>query len=274
MRHQGQARSRAAAARQQRADGVGPAGHEVRPQQSWGATNVREEGIKVFPGWLDLNGPLFGPVLYLFEYVRSYLEERAEAFDTRFGTDTAAPFFGRNQKPATHFYTATTASLIYEILNSIPLPSNTFAFVDMGSGKGRALLVASEFPFRKIVGVELSPHLHRIAEENLKLYRPASQQCTAFQLQCMNVVDYVYDQEPVVLFLADPFGRETVEKVVANLEASLGATPREALVVYIYPQFEDVLRRSHFFRKEREGGPRWRPWNRYVVYAALAAEAR
>src|SRR5215510_1284130 len=115
----------------------------ARPQQSWLGTDVHEEGIKVFQSWLDLNGPLFGPVLYLFEYVRSYLEERAEAFDTRFGTDTAAPFFGRNQKPATHFYTATTASLIYEILNSIPLRSHTFAFVDMGSGKGRALLVAS-----------------------------------------------------------------------------------------------------------------------------------
>jgi SAM-dependent methyltransferase len=235
---------------------------------------MHQEGIEVFQGWLDLNGPLFGPVLYLFEYVRSYLEERAEAFDTRFGTDTAAPFFGRDQKPATHFYTATTASLIYEILNSIPLQSNTFAFVDMGSGKGRALLVASEFPFAKIVGVELSPHLHRIAEENIKRYRPASQQCTAFHLHCMNVVDYVYGEEPVVLFLADPFGRETVGSVVANLEASLSATPREAFVIYIYPQFEDLLRNSRCFRRVREGGPRWQPWSRYVVYAASAAEAR
>jgi len=250
------------------------AGHEARPQHSWRGTAVREEGIKVFKGWLDLNGPLLGPFLYLFERVRSYLEERAEAFDTRFGTDTAAPFFGRNQKPATHFYTATTASLIYEILNSIPLQSNTFAFVDMGSGKGRALLVASEFPFVKIVGVELSQHLHRIAEENIKRYHPASQRCTTFHLHCMNVVDYVYGPEPLVLFLADPFGRETVGSVVANLEASLRATPREAFVVYIYPQFEDLLRRSRFFRRIREGGPRWRPWNRYVIYAASAAEAR
>jgi hypothetical protein len=152
------------------------------PQQSWCGADVHEEATKVFQNWLDLNGPLFGPVLYVFERIRSYLEERAEAFDTRFGTDTAAPFFGRDEKPATHFYTATTASLIYEILKSLPLQSNTFAFVDMGSGKGRALLVASEFPFAKIVGVELSQHLHQIAEENIKRYHPASQQCTAFHL--------------------------------------------------------------------------------------------
>jgi hypothetical protein len=237
-------------------------------------TVVRRPLIKVLRGWLDLNGPVFGPVLYLFEYIRSYLEERAEGFDARFGTDTAAPFLGRDQKPATHFYVPTTASLIYEILNSIPLQLNKFAFVDMGSGKGRALLVASEFPFAKIVGLELSRHLHQIAEENVKRYRPASQQCTAFQLHCMNVVDYDFGQEPLVLFLADPFGRETVRSVVANLEASLSATPREAFVVYIYPQFEDLLRSSRFLRKVREGGPRWRPWSRYVVYAASSAEGR
>jgi len=237
-------------------------------------TVIRRPLIKVFRGRLDLNGPLFGPVLYLFEYIRSFLEERAEGFDARFGTDTAAPFLGREQKPATHFYVPTTASLIYEILNSIPLQPNMSAFVDMGSGKGRALLVASEFPFAKIVGLELSQHLHQIAEENIKRYRPASQQCTAFQLHCMNVVDYVFGQEPLVLFLADPFGRETVGSVVANLEASLSATPREVFVVYIYPQFEDLLRGSRFLRRVREGGPRWRPWSRYVVYAASSADGR
>ena len=235
-------------------------------------TVLRQPLINAFRSWSDLNGPLLGPALYLFECVRSYVEERLEAFDARFGTDTAAPFFGRDQKPATHFYTATTASLIYEILNSIPLQSNRFAFVDMGSGKGRALLVASEFPFAKIVGVELSHHLHHIAEENIKRYRPASQQCTAIQLHCMNVADYVYGPEPPVLFLADPFGRETLGSVVANLEASLSARPREAFVVYIYPRFEDLLQSSRVLRKVKEGGPPWRPWSRYVVYAASASE--
>ena len=264
--------------RQKLADGVDP------PVMTHAATEhtleekrmavLRQPLINTFRGWLDLNGPLLGPALYLFESVRSYIEERVEAFDARFGTDTAAPFFGRDQKPATHFYTPTTASLIYEILNSLGLQPDTFAFVDMGSGKGRALLVASEFPFAKIVGIELSQHLNRIAEENIKRYRPASQQCTAFHLHCMNVVDYVFGPEPLVLFLADPFGRETVGSVVANLEASLSATPREAFVVYIYPQFEDLLRSSRFLRRVREGGPRWQPWSRYVVYAASAAEAR
>jgi SAM-dependent methyltransferase len=235
---------------------------------------LRQPLSNIFRGWLDLNGPLLGPLLYVFESVRSYIEERTEAFDARFGTDTAAPFFGREQKPATHFYVATTASLIYEILNSLALPANTFAFVDMGSGKGRALLVASEFSFTKIVGIELSPQLHRIAGENIKRYSPASQQCTAFQLHCMNVVDYVYGPEPLVLFLFDPFGRETLRRVIANLERSLSTRPRKAYVVYVYPQFEEELQNSRVLRKLGEGGPRWRPWSRYVVYTASISGGR
>jgi hypothetical protein len=233
---------------------------------------LRLPRIAEFRGWLDLNGPLFGPALYLFESVRSYIEERKEAFDARFGTDTAAPVFGRRDRaPGAYFYVATTASLIYEILNSLALQPDTFAFVDMGSGKGRALLVASEFAFTKIVGIELLPQLHRIAQENIQRYSPASQPCTAFELHCMNVVDYTYGKEPVVLFLFDPFGRETLRSVIANLEASLRTNPREVYVVYVYPQFEDVLQSSRVFQRIREGGPPLRPWSRYVVYAASAA---
>jgi SAM-dependent methyltransferase len=228
---------------------------------------------KVFRGWLDLNGPLLGPGLYVFESVRSYIEERKEAFDARFGTDTAAPFLGRDHKPGAYFYVATTASLVYEILSSLALPPDTFAFVDMGSGKGRALLVASEFAFAKIVGVELSPHLHRIAEENIARFSPASQQCTAFELHCMDVVDYEYGPEPVALFLFDPFGRDTLRSVIANLEASLKEKPREAYVVYVYPQYEDVLQDSRVLRRISEGGPPYRPWSRYVVYAYQQGEA-
>ncbi|MBN9268958.1 MAG: hypothetical protein J0J15_01680, partial [Mesorhizobium sp.] len=86
---------------------------------------------------------MLGRLFYLFEYARSYVEERWEAFDSRFGTDTSAPTFERNQKTSVHFYVPTTASVIYEILNFLALQPGKFTFVDMGSGKGRAVLIAS-----------------------------------------------------------------------------------------------------------------------------------
>ncbi len=220
---------------------------------------------------LDLNGPVLSPALYLFEYARVHYEERTEAFDARFGTDTTSPFIERQRKDRAYFYVPAVASVMSHVLGTLPLEPNKFVFVDLGSGKGRALLVASEYPYARIVGVERSDHLHGIAADNVKRFKPPSQQCAQFELRCMNAADYAFGNEPVVLFLFDPFGREVLERVIANLEASLSATPREAYVVYMCPQFEDVLQRSTALTKLGDGGPGWQPWNRYVIYGAASA---
>ncbi|HWV82621.1 MAG TPA: hypothetical protein VNZ50_14420 [Hyphomicrobiaceae bacterium] len=224
--------------------------------------------LKVLSLCLDINGPLLSPALYLFECVRVHYEERTEAFDARFGTDTTSPFVERREPTGAYFYVPSKASVIRRVLATMPLEPNEFVFVDMGSGKGRALLVASEFPYAKIVGIELSDHLHQIAQANVKRFAPPSQKCADFELRCMNAADYVFSDAPLVLFLFDPFGREVLERVVANLEASLRATPRAAYVVYVCPHFEEVLRHSPALTKLKEGGPRWQPWNQYVLYAA------
>jgi hypothetical protein len=151
--------------------------------------------------------------------------------------------------------------------NTSPRP-HTFAFVDLGSGKGRALLVASELPFAKIIGVELSRELHRIAEQNLGRYRSASQRCTTFSLYCMNASEYTFGPEPLVLFLSNPFGRETIRRVLANLEASLVAMPRDAYLVYVNPRFKELMQNSPYLQRVRKVGAWWRPWSRYVIYAA------
>lgn len=235
---------------------------------------------QVFRDWVKSvhrYGPLY-VAAYLFDLVRVRRAERAEGFDACFGTDTATvvypwnlPSIGHEDSSDVHAYEAAPAWLVREALGSIPLQPHRFAFVDMGSGKGRALLLASEFPFATIIGIELSRELHRIAQDNIKRYRPASQQCKALFVHCMNALDYTFGPEPLVLFLFNPFGRDTVRGIIAKLEASLGAKPREAYVVYINPRFEALVRKARFLRKIRQGGAWWRPWSRYAVYATASA---
>jgi SAM-dependent methyltransferase len=43
-----------------------------------------------------------------------------------------------------------------------------FSFVDIGCGKGRALILASQYHFRNLLGVEYSAHLCQAAEENVR----------------------------------------------------------------------------------------------------------
>jgi hypothetical protein len=220
-------------------------------------------------------GPLY-IAAFPFDLVRIRLSEQAEGFDARFETDTATTVFPWNlpsiaheHRSEVHAYHAAPAWLIREILDSIKLQPHTFAFVDLGSGKGRALLVASELPFAKVIGVELSHELHRIAEQNLGRYRSASQRCTMFSLHCMNASEYTFGPEPLVLFLSNPFGRETTRRVLSNLEASVVAMPRDAYLVYVNPRFEELMQNSPFLRRVRKVGAWWRPWSRYVIYSAL-----
>ena len=223
-------------------------------------------------GWQDL-----GP--YLFEVVsrRVHRAERTESFDARFGTDTGEvvfpwqlPSLGAARSAEIHAYEGTSASLVREILSRLPVQTDQFAFVDLGSGKGRALLVASEFPFAEIVGVELSHELHLIAQENVRRFRPAHQRATTFCLSCMDATQYDFGTKPLVLFLYNPFGRDTLRQVLTNLDASLEAAPRQAFLVYLNPRFESLLRTSSLICAGRGGGW-WRPWRHYVIYAARSA---
>src|SRR3984893_15884987 len=73
-----------------------------------------------------------------------------------------------------------------------------FTFVDLGSGKGRTLLMASDYPFRRIVGVELIPVLHQGAQENLAKYRGESQKCFALESICGDATEFPFPNEPTV----------------------------------------------------------------------------
>ena len=49
-----------------------------------------------------------------------------------------------------------------------PHPIEDYIFIDVGAGKGRGLLVASEYSFRKVAGIELNPELAAIARQNVE----------------------------------------------------------------------------------------------------------
>jgi hypothetical protein len=116
-----------------------------------------------------------------------------------------------------------------------------FTFIDLGSGKGRTLLMASDYPFRRIVGVELLPSLHKIALENLRQYKSESQKCFALESICADATDFPLPQDPLVIFLFNPFPESGMRKVVANLEQSLRKHPRPVYLLYHNPLLEHTL---------------------------------
>ena len=79
-----------------------------------------------------------------------------------------------------------------------------YTFVDVGSGKGRILLVAAEFPFQKIRGIEFAIELHRQAERNIARYRHSGQRCTDLESIDIDASHYVFPESKLILYLFNP----------------------------------------------------------------------
>jgi predicted RNA methylase len=124
------------------------------------------------------------------------------------------------------------------VLDALPLASSRF--IDLGSGMGRTPLVASERPFERIVGVELMPELHRIAQRNVEVYRSPAQACKNIDVHCMSATEFDFGTEPLVLFMLNRFAKDTLASVLERLEASLP----EVYVANVHPVFHDVSRSS------------------------------
>jgi hypothetical protein len=118
-----------------------------------------------------------------------------------------------------------------EILARVAIDFSEYTFVDFGSGKGRAMFVASNYPFRRILGVEFARELHEIACRNIRTYRSHNQKCFDIVSIHEDATAFELPTEPVVLYFNNPFRGQVMEAVVTNVKRSLEAAPRPALVL-------------------------------------------
>jgi hypothetical protein len=163
-------------------------------------------------------------------------------------------------------YQPTDSALFHEMIAALSRQAGfdfrEFTFIDLGSGKGRTLLMASDYPFRRIVGVELLPALHKSAEENVSKYRSEGQKCFAMESLCLDATQFEFPVEPMVLFLFNPFPESGLRQVTENLRLSLRRAPRKVYVVYHTPLLGFVLSECDVI--ERIGGT-----HQYAIYRSL-----
>ena len=150
-------------------------------------------------------------------------------------------------------YQPTEPGLFHEMMGALSRQTGfafgDFVFIDLGSGKGRTLLMASDYPFCRVVGVELLPALNLIAQENLNKYRNDAQKCFAIESTCADAAGFDFPGEPIVLFLFNPFPESGLRRVIANLEQSLREYPRKVYVLYHNPLLEHVLSASAILKR-------------------------
>ena len=177
-------------------------------------------------------------------------------FDAEFGTDTSGLIVAeelmdsrrRKNIHNTGFY-ATAPSIFQQAFARLEIDFERFTFVDLGAGKGRIMLLASNFPFQQVLGVEFIPELHAIANRNISVYQPPTRQCQDVQCILSDVQEFVFPTVPLVIFMWHPFVGPVFERVMQNLEDSLRRNPREVYIVYLKPEFGHVIERIPSLQK-------------------------
>jgi len=177
-------------------------------------------------------------------------------YDWDFRVDTTSATLGWRDRLLGHFhspYQPTEPALFREMIESLmqvapKINLSEFTFIDIGSGKGRALLMASQYPFRRILGIELLPELHRVAKDNLSKYKSDSQQCFAIDCVLGDASEFDLPIEPTVLYLFNPLPESGLVRMIMNLEQSLRENPRAVFVLYHNPLLEHVLTRNGVIR--------------------------
>ena len=132
------------------------------------------------------------------------------------------------------------------MLGSLAIPYDKFVFVDFGSGKGRTLFLASEYPFKKIEGVEFSSELHETAVRNIAVFKSSRQRCHCIKSLHMDAVDYPLPSDNLLIYLYNPFGREIMLKVLDNIRKSMGEQPRQVIIVYFNPLSGHLFEQQDF----------------------------
>jgi hypothetical protein len=188
----------------------------------------------------------FGDLDYDWEYSVDTTRSNVSA-GTQFLTGvTARPYF------------ATEPWLFEQIMQALALSIQQsaasqsmadFTFIDLGSGKGRVLLMAFDYPFKRIIGVEFMPELHCAAQKNIAGYSNDRQQCRQIETVCMDARDFQFPAKPLVVYLFNPFSESAFAQVLENLRRSVEESPRPVYIAYRFTEFENLLAQATWLEK-------------------------
>jgi SAM-dependent methyltransferase len=179
---------------------------------------------------------------------------RQHPFDRMYGLDTSGAIqandlgFDPNMAAHSSPYGGSQPSIVRRCLAILPDPAE-YVFVDLGCGKGRPLLVATEFPFQRVVGVEIAPRLAEIARQNAATLSRQRGRQVSIEVQVGDATTTTAPAVRVVYFLYNPFDAVLIGGVAGNIAAQLGERLEHAFIVYYNPVHAQVFDRSpHFAR--------------------------
>ena len=128
-------------------------------------------------------------------------------------------------------------------------PIGSYTFLDLGCGKGRAVLMATALPFREVIGVEINPQLARVAEANLLVWTAAGKGVSPARIVYADATEVALPEGPCLLYLFNPFAGPVVERLLDRLTSEFEERPGMLDVIYFNPESAEAFERRPGFER-------------------------
>jgi SAM-dependent methyltransferase len=203
----------------------------------------------------------------LLLFISHYLDSQ---FDRKYGTDTSGvidlkdlTIMAKNVENL--WYEPMTEIIFRQIMKQININFGDFDFIDFGSGKGRVLLLASDYGFNKIIGIEFAQELHLIATRNVEIFTDRTNRSSNIKSICIDATEFNIPIAPLVIFFYCPFFGKVFERVLNNITSSLATNPREIVIIFYGSRNDNIkmLKETKFHWRELTLRP---DWSRFKLY--------
>lgn len=204
--------------------------------------SIKDRGVlKTF-----LVAPLYGFYLAYDRYYDLKNHTRTARYQklTSTNIDSENIIHGNDNEPTPYLL---IINLINAALNMSKENPATSTLVDYGCGYGRVLIVALNYGFGKVIGVDFSEEFCKGAEQNLKNLKlqsgtPEGKYC----INCGDAVFYKIPGDANFFFFASPFDDVIMEAVANNILESYRINPRKIWILYCDSRHGHVFEKCGF----------------------------
>ena len=194
---------------------------------------------------------LFSKNDWYWQFVESQFD-KAHNVDTVEKIPVEQLQMSESQKEQAVFYEPSQMMEFGFVFSKLDVDFGDYTFVDIGSGKGKTLMLASWFGFKTIVGIEISQPLVEIANQNVNAFaKSRNLSRDLISTVCSDAVSAPIPDGPIVIFLFNPFHESAIDSFLTNLRRTLQSDFRKALVVYANPVCGDMFDSKSWLKKIR-----------------------
>lgn len=139
-----------------------------------------------------------------------------------------------------HLYQPSSSVIFEQALSKLSFDFSDKTLLDVGSGKGRVLVLAAEAGFKKVIGIEYAAELNDIAHTNIERVRDRFPN-TEFSLQEGDALVYDIPEEVDVIYLFNPFDEQAVSVLMNRVKPAFERN-KPVCLIYVHPVHSNVLK--------------------------------